>query len=92
VDQHSTSERALISTENAVVWTSHPDDGAGTYIAIFNIGDNAQTLHYSWKELGLSGTSYKVRDLWQRKNLGAAKEVNITLPSHACVLYRARKQ
>lgn len=88
VDQHSTGERAVISTDKAVVWTSHPDDGNGNYVAVFNIGDGAQTLHYSWNELGLNGTNYKLRDLWQRKGLGAAKEIKVTLPSHGCVLYR----
>jgi len=92
VDQHSTGQRAVISTDNAVVWTSRPDDGDGSYVAIFNIGGGPQTLHYSWNELHLSGANYKLRDLWQRKDLGAAREINVTLPSHACVLYRVQKQ
>lgn len=92
VDQHSTGERAVISTDKAVVWTSQADDGSGSYVALFNIGDSAQALRYSWKDLGLNGANYKLRDLWQRKDLGAAKEIKVTLPSHGCVLYRVQKQ
>jgi hypothetical protein len=92
VDQHSTGERALITTEKTAVWTSRPSDGKGSYVAIFNIGDSGQTLHYSWKELNLNGTNYKLRNLWDRKDLGTAKEINVTLPPHGCVLYRVQEQ
>ncbi len=92
VDQHSSGERAVSSTDKAVVWTSHPDDGQGSYVAVFNIGDSPETLNYSWKELGLSEANYQVRDLWEHKNLGTAKELTVTLPPHACVMYRVHKQ
>jgi alpha-galactosidase len=90
VDQQSTGERAVISIDKAAVWTSRPADGKGYYVAIFNIADDPQTLRYSWRDLNLSGTKYKLRDLWERKNLGAAKEINVPLPPHGCVLYRVR--
>ncbi len=92
VDQHSTGERAVISTDKAVVWTSRPNDGDGSYVAVFNIGDSTQTLRYSWSELGLSGMNYKLRDLWEHKDLVAAKEISVTLPPHACELYRVQQQ
>lgn len=88
VDQQSRGERQVISTERTVVWTSHPGHSDDYYLALFNIGDSASTIHYSWKALGLDGTTHKLRDLWERKDIGAANEINVTVPPHGCVLYR----
>jgi alpha-galactosidase len=92
VDQHSIGDRALITTDKTVVWTSKPENGSGNYVAIFNVSDAPETVHYSWSELNLPGASYKLRDLWERKDLGAAKEISVPVPSHGCVLYRVQKQ
>ena len=89
VDQHSTDNRPVINTESIVAWTARPTAGKGVYVAIFNVSDSEQTVKYSWGELGLAGASYQLRDLWEHRNLGSAKAVEITLPPHASVLYRA---
>ncbi|MGB6025162.1 MAG: glycoside hydrolase family 27 protein, partial [Candidatus Sulfotelmatobacter sp.] len=60
----------------------------GYYLAVFNIGDAEQVVHYDWKDLGLSGRSYKLRDLWERKNVGSAPSLSVKLRPHASVLYR----
>jgi hypothetical protein len=88
VDQHSTGNRPVIETANTVVWTAKPEQGAGSYVAVFNLADTAQTVHLAWKELQLSGASYKVRDLWEKKNIGKAATLDVKLPPHASVLYK----
>jgi hypothetical protein len=86
VDQHSSGNKPVIQTDSMVVWTAK---GAGgkQYVAVFNIGDGEQTVSYSWNELGLSGPSHKVRDLWQMKSLGTQSELKVTLAPHASALY-----
>jgi hypothetical protein len=59
-------------------------------VAIFNRSEQPQKLHYTWKQLGMAEGSYRLRDLWEHKNLGKAKEINVTLAPHACVLYKAQ--
>ena len=88
VDQHSTDNQPLFVTDSTVIWSAQPDSGKGLYLAIFNRGDKAQKIGYKWNELGLSNESYKVRDLWEHKDLGAARGVSLTLEPHASVLYR----
>ena len=88
VDQHSTANRMLKSEGDIVVWSARPESGPGQYVALFNTGVSAQTAHLSWKELGLTGKKYEMRDLWSHKNLGAAGEIAVTIPVHGCVLYR----
>ena len=89
VDQHSTDNHPVITTDNIVIWTARPQSGGDSYVAVFNISDTTQTAHYAWKDLGLSAPSYRVRDLWTHKHIGSALSLESTLPPHASVLYRA---
>src|ERR1035438_282760 len=90
VDQHSRETKVAITSDKDVVWTSKPEDGAGNYVAIFNRAEEPQTLHYTWTQLGIPEISYRLRDLWEHKDLGPAKEITVTLAAHASVLYSAR--
>jgi len=89
VDQHSRDNHPVITTDNIVIWTARPESGKASYVAIFNISDTARTVHYAWSDLGLLAPSYTLRDLWTHENIGSATSVEITLPAHASVLYRA---
>jgi len=102
VDQHSHENRAVITTENTAVWLARRgeyqmsegrvSEGRGGnpnyYLAVFNIGDSEQTIHYEWKDLGLKGARYRVRSLWERKNTGSARSLTVTLRPHASALYQ----
>jgi alpha-galactosidase len=85
VDQHSTDPQPIISQGNIVIWRAKSSDGY--YVAAFNISDSPQKLNYEWNELRLNASEYKIRDLWERKDLGVADRLNIELRSHASVLY-----
>ena len=94
VDQHSYENRAVITTDTVAVWLARGGDSGvyyrtdqGHYIAVFNIGDSEQTIHHDWKDLGLTEKSYKIRDLWERENLGNAQSLTVKLKPHASVLY-----
>jgi hypothetical protein len=91
VDQHSRDNRAVITTDKAAVWTARPEDGDGYYLAIFNLGDTNQTLHYEWKDLGLPAGSHRIHDLWEDKDFDPLSNVTVTLPPHASVLYKVGK-
>ena len=89
VDQHSTGNAPLIVTNGAVIWSAKPEDGKGHYLAVFNRADGAQDIALEWNEVGLRlHQPYQVRDLWERKDLGSASSLKLTLQPHACVLYR----
>jgi hypothetical protein len=45
--------------------------------------------YYEWKDLGLAANSYRLRDLWLRKNLQSAASLDVTLEPHASVLFQA---
>jgi len=89
VDQHSTNNRPVITGDNVVFWTARPEASKDYYIAVFNISDTPQTVHYNWMDLGLDAGNYKLRDLWEHKDSPATTSLNVTLPPHASILYRA---
>jgi hypothetical protein len=88
VDQHSRGNRAVITTHRTAVWLARPQSGRGYYLAAFNLDSAPRQLAFSWKELGLPGAGYRLRDLWRRKNLGSASSFSVNLAPHASVLYR----
>lgn len=91
VDQHSTDNRPVITTETTVVWSAHPENSEDRYLAVFNLKDSEQTIHYAWKDFALTATQYKLRDLWEHKELGATDSLSVTLPPHGCALYKASR-
>jgi hypothetical protein len=88
VDQHSVESRPVMATGTTVAWLSRPASGDGYYMAVFNISPSAQRIELGWKDLGLGSARYRVRDLWEHKDIGLSKSIDLKLASHACVLYR----
>jgi hypothetical protein len=89
VDQQSSANKPVIQTPTTVVWTAKGAAGK-QYVGVFNLGDTEQTISYAWKDLGFNGSHYKLRDLWQKKDLDAASALKVTLPPHASALYSIR--
>ena len=87
VDQHSTDNHAPISTDKVAVWLAKPESGQGAYVAVFNLGETMQSLHYTWEDLGLPQEKYSLRDLWEQKDSGPSDSLAVTLAPHASVLY-----
>ena len=54
---------------------------------MFNRSDATQTLHYDFGKLGIPEGGYEVRDLWEQRDLGAAKAIDLKLAAHASALY-----
>ena len=88
VDQHSKHSHPVITTGTTIIWTAKPEQGAGNYVAVFNVSDTEQTIQYDWKALGMTPSSCQVRDLWAGKELGTVPSLNVTLRPHASALYR----
>lgn len=89
VDQHSTGNHAVLTTDKTAAWLARPAEGEGYYLAIFNLDAAAQEFHYSWQDLELPDGEYRLRDLWEHKDLGSSKSLTVTLPPHSPLLYKA---
>ena len=91
VDQRSTANRAAIVTDQVIALVAESADDKRTYLAVFNRGSALADIHYTWKELGLTGREYALRDLWNHLETGKSESLNAKLEPHACLLYRATK-
>ena len=84
VDQHSSGNRPVIETANTVIWTAV--EGGVHMVAVFNLKDTPATIMEPWKVLGLDRSSYRVRDLWQREELGTQASLRVSVPPHGAFL------
>jgi alpha-galactosidase len=85
-DQDSTANRPVIQQPGTAVWTAS-SPGNSHYVAVFNLSDSPQALSWSWPELRLPSGKQKIRDLWQRKDLGSSDRLGVTLAPHASALF-----
>lgn len=93
VDQHSSGNHPVLNTgklntDKTVVWLAQSTSENAHYLAVFNRSESAAMVRYEWKDLGLSGKTYKLRDLWERKDIGVTGALTATLPPHGSLLYR----
>jgi hypothetical protein len=88
MDQHSTGNHPVITTDKTVVWVAQSTSAQSHYLAVFNISESSQSVQFAWKDLGFPATKYKLRDLWELKDAGVASSMNVTVPAHGVMLYR----
>lgn len=90
ITKHSSGNRQLYREGDAVAWTAVGDDGS-VYLAHFNLGESEVTVTTDLSRLGLSGR-YQVRDLWARRDFGAADQRVVTMvPAHGAKLMQLRE-
>ena len=74
IDQDVLGKQAVIvrHTANDFVLSKPLEDGT-LAVGLFNLADTKDKLTVEWEELGLKGR-YRVRDVWQQKDLGNAED------------------
>lgn len=92
VNQQGSKPRQLLNEGNTIVWRSEAPGIAGqsdgTYLAVFNVGENSATLHLSWQQLGLSIGTHAFHDIWNTTDSTSSTGITVSLPKHASALYR----
>jgi alpha-galactosidase len=82
--QHGTT------TGNNEVWMRSLADGT-LAVGLFNRQSYPRPITVAWADLNRTGPQ-NVRDLWQRKDLGAiAEKYTVTVPPHGVVLLKVGK-
>jgi alpha-galactosidase len=72
------------------VWQARAEARANwtQYFALFNIGDQPVTVHFTWGELGSKQHNRQANDLFRGKSTDASKPMTVTLPAHGSTMYR----
>jgi alpha-galactosidase len=88
MDQHSINSSMNTDEAGIVSWTSRSPNADKLYLAVFNLSDAPVHLNKTFAEYGyVDRAQYKVRDLWQRKELGPLNSFQVDLPPHGSVIY-----
>ncbi len=88
VNQQGYSPFQLSKNDSSMIWMSFAPGVKELYIAIFNIGDHASNIGFSFKSLKLKGKLH-VRDLWKKADLGIFKDqFSQRINAHGCVLLK----
>jgi hypothetical protein len=88
VNQHSSSEHQALEKGNLRVWIADGAHRGERYVALFNLGDRAETESLMWNEIGITSPVTQVRNLWLHKPIEAQSGIHIELGSHASAMYR----
>ena len=91
VDQASSKNRPVNLGPGLAVWVATSENGHGRYVAVVNTTEAARKVSISTQQLGWDAGSYRMRDLWERKDVGTGTSLKAQLAPHACVLYRAER-
>ena len=69
--------------------TALTDAQSKKIVAVFNLKDEKQKIHYEWKKIGIEPRKYTLRNLWEHTEEEDVASLDVTLPPHGSVLYRA---
>lgn len=98
VDQDRLGQQGRIVVDRGSgtqVWLKRLADGSRAVAAV-NYRSDSSEVSFQWKEVGLAGSTARVRDLWRREDLGAhtdpgtdqATAYRVRVPPHGVALFR----
>ena len=91
MNQLGINARQAFRNEKMAIWVSENPVSKSTYLAIFNLSEQPETLKADLKLLKIKGIK-KYRDLWLHKELGKCPVVlNLQLPTHGCAVFELKK-
>jgi alpha-galactosidase len=88
VNQKGIEAKQLFRKDEMCVWVSKVPNSKDLNIGFFNLSKETKDIAVSFEELGIKG-SYKVRDLWQRSDIGLFDgKFNHSVNTHGAKLFR----
>jgi hypothetical protein len=88
VNQASSNNREIFRRDGYFGWVADVPGSRDKYLALFNTNASASPIPLKLQEVGFEH-GMKVRDLWQKKDLGAfAEQFSPAINSHGAGLYR----
>ena len=76
----------LYTTDTAAAWMAPRTDGAGCYLALFNLADTPVVIEQAIDDLGFTAAA-TATELWTNEHIEAAKTLTASLPPHGAKLY-----
>lgn len=74
--------------DNHAIWLSKDNNDGSSYLAIFNLSDETQTMDVSFEKIGINDKA-SARDLWKHKDVSiSGSGIKPTINAHGAVLYK----
>ena len=87
-DPLGTQGYRFIENPGKEIWVRELSNGEWG-VCLLNAGENRLQIHVRWENLPFLKDTYRVRDIWKKKEIGTTKEEFTDLiPSHSAVLLR----
>jgi alpha-galactosidase len=91
INKNSTDNRQIHEFHNGVVWIATDPTTGDRFVALFNIGEKTQKVEFDMEHEYMRD-NYRLRDLWEKKNLGVVKgKISAEIAPHGARLYRLSK-
>ncbi|MCU0376771.1 MAG: glycoside hydrolase family 27 protein [Bacteroidales bacterium] len=88
VNKKCYNSRELYNKNEEVVWIADAPGKDEKYVALFNTSDLPRSITFELKDAGMKNR-YRVRDLWERKEIGAVKDrLKADIPPHGSKIYK----
>jgi alpha-galactosidase len=73
VNRNSENNKQVKFKNAVIIWSADIPKTKNKYLALFNQWESIEPVNMkvTWAQLGLMGKEYKVRDLWNKKELGS---------------------
>jgi hypothetical protein len=92
VDQNSIGNHQVYDRADVRAWVADVPHSKDHYVAVFNLAGYSRKVDMPWSDFAIRRSQAKLRDLWQKKDLGPADGVHVILRPHASVFYRVSEQ
>ncbi len=81
----------VLRTEEECVWKSRSSNTDTLYVALFNLSDEERCLSVTLEELAFPQKEYKIRDLWEKRDLNKKisgnEPLSALIPAHGAKLF-----
>ena len=94
VNRNGVNPRQIKFKNAVIIWAADIPNSKDKYVAFFNQWESKDPIDIkiNWQQLDLDGESYKVKDLWAKKDLGTFKDVfSAPVRAHSAGLYKISK-
>ncbi|MFL6602779.1 MAG: glycoside hydrolase family 27 protein [Steroidobacteraceae bacterium] len=88
VDQTSRAGHEALRKGTFIAWKADAPELNTSYVGLFNLADGEQAFDADWSAVGIAVKDPVVRDLWEHRDLGVSRRLEVRLRPHASVLYR----
>ncbi|RXP62731.1 glycoside hydrolase family 27 protein [Lutibacter sp. HS1-25] len=88
VNQQSVDNRQVKKENGQAIWIATDPANGDKFVALFNLSEKERDVKFRLEDEALRG-SFKVRDLWEKKDVGVVKdELSAKIESHGAKIFR----